>query len=193
MALLAGASRSDWQISARQRTHVPRFERQNKRAVLPLKRFCSRRAWNSFGRILNTSRRSSGQKRQQSHGFSAARTERRWQWCGGNERYFIQAATRLAALLRQRFILFAPTHHYMTGLILGILRSHDAAFFTLEANVRLNGSGRLQLLRKELRCDPAELRRHSAHLESLTNHLHDSRARHIRVRAAMEIEEAEEA
>jgi hypothetical protein len=186
------------------------------------------------------------------------------------ERDFIQAATGLAALLRQRFILFAPTHHYMTGLVQGILRSHDAAFFTLEANVRLRESGRLQtltapgqlfarynppvdeepertakavlamlsrldpqaqrckappslvlrlycvdgleadqiaarcrcarslvysrlqMLRQKLGCDPAELRRHSAHLESFTNHLHDSRARHIRVRAAMEIEEPEE-
>ena len=186
-----------------------------------------------------------------------------------DERDFIQAATGLAALLRQRFILFAPTNHHLTSLVLGILRSHDAAFFTLEASVRIMSTGRLQALqapgqmfasfnppsdgegersakmvvsalsrldpkaqglkappsmvlrlycvdglepnqiadrcrcarslvysrlsalRQTLGCDPAELRRHSAHLEQVTESLTDSRARRVRAEAAIydEVEE----
>ena len=180
-----------------------------------------------------------------------------------DERDFIQAATGVAALLRQRFILFAPTNHHLTSLVLGILKSHDAAFFTLAASVRLTDAGRLQalqapgqmfasfnpptntegescakmvlsvlsrldlesqgrkapasmvlrlycveglepcqiadrcrcarslvysrlkLLRKELDCDPAELRRHSAHLDQVTDTLTDSRARRVRAEAAI--------
>ncbi len=180
-----------------------------------------------------------------------------------DERDFIQAATGLAAFLRQRFILFAPTNHHLTSLVLGILRSHDAAFFTLEASVRLMSTGKLQALqvpgqmfasfnppsdgegersakmvvsalsrldpksqgrkappsmvlrlycveglepnqiadrcrcarslvysrlsalRQTLGCDPAELRRHSAHLEQVTESLTDSRARRVRAGAAI--------
>jgi hypothetical protein len=180
-----------------------------------------------------------------------------------DERDFVQAATGLAAFLRQRFILFAPTNHHLTPLVLGILKSHDAAFFSLHASLRLTDEGRLlalqapgqmfasfnppndddgernakmvvaalnrldpqtkgrkapasmvlrlycveglepdqiadrcrcarslvysrlNLLRKTLGCDPAELRRQSAHLERLTESLVDPRARRIHTRAAI--------
>jgi hypothetical protein len=187
-----------------------------------------------------------------------------------DERDFVQAATGLAAFLRQRFILFSPSSHHMTALVLGILKGHEAAFFTLDDSVRLTDAGKLQalqapgqmfaafnppsdedgernakmvmaalsrldpqtrgrkapastvlrlycveglepdqiadrcrcarslvysrlsLLRKTLGCDPAELRRHSAHLEHLTEGLTDSRARRVRAEAAIydEVEDA---
>jgi len=187
-----------------------------------------------------------------------------------DERDFTQAAFGLAALMmRQRFILFAPTHHHLTGTVQSILKAHDSDFFTLEASVRLAETGRLQSLRapgqmfarfnppadtagesaakealavisrldtqnrrckapaslvlklycvdgleadqiaircrcarslvysrlqqlrKALRRHPAELRRHSAHLERISDSLRDSRARHVRTSAALELEEEE--
>jgi len=63
-----------------------------------------------------------------------------------DERDFVQAATGLAAFLRQRFILFAPTNHHLTALVLGILKGHDAAFFTLQASLRLTDAGKFQAL-----------------------------------------------
>jgi hypothetical protein len=183
-----------------------------------------------------------------------------------DERDFALAAMGLAALMQQRFILFAPTHHHLTGQVQGVLNAQNAEFFTLEANIRLTETGRLlamrapaqlftrftpppdtkaesaakaafallgrldsqtsrckaplpvvmrlycldgleadqiatrcrcarslvynrlQALRKELGCHPAALRQHSAHLDQLRESLSDSRARHIRTRAAMECE-----
>jgi hypothetical protein len=184
-----------------------------------------------------------------------------------DEHDFVQAATGLSAFMRQRFILFAPTHYHLTGTVQGLLKAHEAEFFTLEASVRLADTGRLQSLRapgqmfarfnpptdtegesaaKEAlavlsrldsqnrqckaptslvlrlycvdgleadaiaarcRCarslvysrlqqlrqalgrHPAELRRHSAHLERISDSLSDSRARHVRASAALELEE----
>jgi hypothetical protein len=60
---------------------------------------------------------------------------------------FALAVSQLVATLKERFILLAPTDRHMDAGLHGLLNGAKAGFFSLDANLELLESGRLQAVR----------------------------------------------